>query len=152
MIRAGLNLVTEQHPRKQGLKLYGVNVMIRALNRHRATSTKTRIETRNIAILLHVLDVTEQHPRKQGLKLVCSNPGESSGGVTEQHPRKQGLKLWEWERPDSHHPRVTEQHPRKQGLKQNRFPRTPLEYTVTEQHPRIQGLKPKPASLWPTIF
>ena len=61
--------VEEQHPLKQGLKHYHTSPTRPAFGGRRATSTKTRIETKSARMRFHLqIRVEEQHPLKQGLK------------------------------------------------------------------------------------
>ncbi len=110
---------------------------------HRATSTKTRIETRHDNFIpLPVCSVTEQHPRKQGLKLKKAEElNQTIVSVTEQHPRKQGLKL-HFLASSIHHQeshRATSTKTRIETSVTGCV--TSCGISVTEQHPRKQGLK-----------
>jgi len=108
----------EQVPRKQGLKLVKSLTCQTVTWPSRASSTKTRIETGRLLLRqLRFHDHQEQVPRKQGLKL---SPLNSFVGLfnahQEQVPRKQGLKLFVGgvNQGSFEH---QEQVPRKQGLK-----------------------------------
>jgi len=66
-----LDQLSEQHPREQGLKRGTGKFLPAARYAFRATSKRTRIETRGWR---HTLEshtgLSEQHPREQGLKPV----------------------------------------------------------------------------------
>ena len=111
----------------------------------RASSTKTRIETRAaMGEDPYTPEHQEQVPRKQGLKLPCKSSAQASMAHQEQVPRKQGLKPLDTitvagaplssrasstkTRIETLHSRTTdiwtrhqEQVPRKQGLKRRYF-------------------------------
>ncbi len=109
--------VSEEHPRKQGLKHQSLDE-IRALDaRLRGTSTKTRIETGIPGILRR----TERGLRGTSTKTRIETGVDDKESV----PR------------DS----VSEEHPRKQGLKRQRPNRLIRPHSVSEEHPRKQGLK-----------
>ena len=84
----------EQVPRKQGLKHPDIAKYAAVQESSRASSTKTRIETKNRGSADRtVAQHQEQVPRKQGLKLDVPALFASSEPVhQEQVPRKQGLK------------------------------------------------------------
>ena len=63
-------MLSEQHPREQGLKQC-------------CHKEKKEMKFR----------LSEQHPREQGLKLSLSDVVSGNEVLSEQHPREQGLKL-----------------------------------------------------------
>jgi len=109
--------VLEQNPSKQGLKPFHHPTGPETLNRFRAKSIKTRIETFHIASLLfQIPDVLEQNPSKQGLKRFFQASASFRRAVLEQNPSKQGLKRF-FQASASFRRAVLEQNPSKQGLK-----------------------------------
>ena len=91
--------VQERHPPKQGLKHIFYHRISDSISSSRATSTKTRIETRWSCHLSFVYaSVQERHPPKQGLKLCINIAIIKLWAVQERHPPKQGLKLQLWNR------------------------------------------------------
>jgi len=62
-------LLSEQHPREQGLKHLKNPRAIAAIKAFRATSKRTRIETsQRRSYTPAPIPLSEQHPREQGLK------------------------------------------------------------------------------------
>jgi len=68
--RGAAPVLSEQHPREQGLKqLTDDEIIEKCQNAFRATSKRTRIETQHLDRGGRLLDrLSEQHPREQGLK------------------------------------------------------------------------------------
>ena len=114
------------------------------LSPFRATSKRTRIETRLSACRWHARGkLSEQHPREQGLK----HDGEISHRLalelSEQHPREQGLKLNVIRSFSAVSPTLSEQHPREQGLKRHRENIALVEpeaFRATSKRTRIETL------------
>jgi len=72
--------LSEQHPREQGLKQSGDIDIEDDEDPFRATSKRTRIETPWLESPDTCIALSEQHPREQGLKLESAFPQEVPDG------------------------------------------------------------------------
>ncbi len=85
-------LLSEQHPREQGLKLFSQqgNVADEVFQSNIQENKDWNLTVTNP--FLGSGKLSEQHPREQGLKLQGLRDGGTFDLLSEQHPREQGLK------------------------------------------------------------
>ncbi len=110
--------LSEQHPREQGLKLVPAGAWVpRFQSAFRATSKRTRIETYIWHYeLFQTVVLSEQHPREQGLKHVIHRRGCETAEPFRATSKRTRIETQGPETPDRSR-KLSEQHPREQGLK-----------------------------------
>ena len=138
----GFPLLSEQHPREQGLKQSTSVISITLTSPFRATSKRTRIETRLEELQFHIfVRLSEQHPREQGLKLyLCgrSIPTTNTFRATSKRTRIETYQS---------HTLSLLRFPFQSNILENKdwnqwsFWQGEPSRWLSEQHPREQGLK-----------
>ena len=112
--------LSERHPREQGLKLPVAGDVVEDLLAFRATSKRTRIETRSARLRGSRSTQAFRATSKRTRIETKSADGYCLWAVwlSERHPREQGLKLSLMLTDEGMPSRLSERHPREQGLKQ----------------------------------
>jgi len=159
-------LLSEQHPREQGLKHRLVLDRERDTTSFRATSKRTRIETQYRRWPSGNSDSFRATSKRTRIEtfvfLVNFNAQFDAFRATSKRTRIEtdflhqpslSLRIFQsniqenkdWNLQEFDHQRATtclsEQHPREQGLKLQCVANTGVGFTLSEQHPREQGLK-----------
>mgnify|MGYP006950002743 CR=1 FL=1 len=152
------SLLSEQHPREQGLKLPFRHNFTFSILTFRATSKRTRIETWERDYRGELCSLSEQHPREQGLKPMINNIRHYSSSTFRATSKRtrietfhaaiyhcaswsfqsniQENKDWNSSGGSTRRPatRLSEQHPREQGLKLFRSAPGPGEIPVFQSN------------------